>query len=839
MQTTSLPWGEMPYAPVFAEDETVTVQRRRRPTSSPGEREQAPTPQRRQTGGGSSSGGGGGYTGGGGGSSGGGSTGGGFTGGGSPIPGGKMGGGCGGLALVIVVVVVAIFIFPSLFRGGGDNQPADQGPVQQQALPTELPRDVPTRTPRPTLAAAAATANAASTKPGQTWTVMLYQDADDKVLEKDIFVDFNEAERIGSTDRVNVVSQLDRYKGGFNGDGDWTTTRRYHITQDNDLSHINSELAQDMGELNMSDGNTLVDFVAWAKEQYPADKYVLILSDHGMGWPGGWSDPLPGGQPPAGIPLASSLGDELYLMELDNALAKIQSDVGIDKFELIGMDACLMSHLEVFSALEPYTNYVVASQETEPALGWAYAGFLKSLTDNPDMSGADLSKAIVDTYIVDDQRIVDDKARAELVQRGRLPSAQQVAQQMEQDVTITALDMAALPNLQQAVDNLSLSLQNVDQRAVAKARSYAQSFTSIWGKDVQPSYIDLGNFAALLKETGGGAVGQQVDAVTAAIKAAVIAEKHGPNKPGSTGVSIYFPNSQLYRTQEAGPKSYTAVASRFAQSSLWDDFLAFFYTGKNFEAGTRTAAVPAAGSPQRAPGGGGITVSPITASAKTAGPGRPVRLKVNIKGDNVGYVRLLAGYLDQQANSINLADTDYLESSDTRQVDGVYYPVWPTSGSFNMQFDWEPLVFALSDGKNTVPALLSPETYGASFEDATYSVDGIYKFVDGEQRTARMYLRNGQMTGVFAFNNDNHTGAPWEVTPQNGDTFTVLDRWVDLDAKGNVKQRASQPGGTITFGDTPITWKDLDAAPGQYVVGFIVEDLDGNTTQVTTPITVE
>ena len=31
---------------------------------------------------------------------------------------------------------------------------------------------------------------------------MLYQDADDKILEKDIFLDLNEAERVGSTDQV-------------------------------------------------------------------------------------------------------------------------------------------------------------------------------------------------------------------------------------------------------------------------------------------------------------------------------------------------------------------------------------------------------------------------------------------------------------------------------------------------------------------------------------------------------------------------------------------------------------------------------------------------------------
>jgi hypothetical protein len=35
---------------------------------------------------------------------------------------------------------------------------------------------------------------------------MLYQDADDKILEKDIYIDLNEAERIGSSDQCATLS---------------------------------------------------------------------------------------------------------------------------------------------------------------------------------------------------------------------------------------------------------------------------------------------------------------------------------------------------------------------------------------------------------------------------------------------------------------------------------------------------------------------------------------------------------------------------------------------------------------------------------------------------------
>ncbi len=73
---------------------------------------------------------------------------------------------------------------------------------------------------------------------GDTWLVMVYQDADDKILEKDIYIDLNEIERVGSSANVQIVAQIDRYRGGYEGDGDWVTARRYYATQDDDLLRV-------------------------------------------------------------------------------------------------------------------------------------------------------------------------------------------------------------------------------------------------------------------------------------------------------------------------------------------------------------------------------------------------------------------------------------------------------------------------------------------------------------------------------------------------------------------------------------------------------------------------
>ena len=812
--------------------QTVEAGRRRKPGQAPpGGRERADAPQHRPSGGASGGGSGG--------SSGGGS------GGGLPSLGGglsSLGGGGGkplslGALALVVVCVICLAIYGGLNGGGllgGQEQTVDN-PVDttgQEPAPQA-------QAPFPTSPPAAPAQRPAVNPSGQKWLVMLYQDADDKILEQDIYLDLNEAERVGSTERVQIVAQVDRYQGAYQGDGDWTSTKRYIISQDSDLNRVRSREAEDLGEVNMADGNTLVDFVTWAVQNFPADKYVLILSDHGMGWPGGWSDSDPQAGGVRNIPLASRLGDNLFLMELDQALETIRSQAGIDQFELVGMDACLMGQIEVLSALQPHSHYAVVSQEVEPALGWAYTGFLEELVQNPDMDGAELSRLIVDNYIGNDQRVVDDQARAEFLRQGSPMgglfgfsqiSPAELARQLGENATLTAVDLSALPALMDRFNALLYGLQSVDQSQVARARSRSQTFTNIFGDQVPPSFIDLGHFVALLQQAGLADASE----VQAAVQRLIVAEKHGPKVPGATGLAIYFPNSQLYGLDTTGPRSYTAIADRFARLSLWDDFLSYHYSGRPFEATGGMAAIPPTETPISAPGQGKIEISPVQVSNASVTPGNTVTLSADIVGQNLGHIYLFVGYLDQASNSIYMADSDYLESSDTRDLNGVYYPVWPESGDFTLKFDWEPVVFAISDGQQNVPALFTPQSYGVDFEQAVYTVDGIYTFAEGgEQRYARLLFSNGQLRQVYGFNGglqegQGPTGSPREITPQPGDTFTVLNKWMALDANGQMTGTTLEPGETLTFGDQMFTWETLDAAAGNYVVGFIVEDLDGN-----------
>ncbi len=94
------------------------------------------------------------------------------------------------------------------------------------------------------------------------------------------------------------------------------------------------------------------------------------------------------------------------------------------------------------------------------------------------------------------------------------------------------------------------------------------------------------------------------------------------------------------------------------------------------------------------------------------------------------------------------------------------------------------------------------------------------------------------MFKVLTYTGSSTTGAPYETTPNVGDTFTVSRRWMDLDTNGSVTAISFDAGDTITFSGKTIEWGTQYLPDGTYLVGFLVADMDGNITPAYTQITV-
>lgn len=642
------------------------------------------------------------------------------------------------------------------------------------------------------------------------WTVIVYSAADDEVLEENMWFDVNEMEVVGSTPQVNVVVQIDRYAGGFSEDGDWTDARRYLIHQDQDLNRITSPVVESLGEVDMSSPQTLIDFVTWAVQNYPAKKYALILSDHGGGWTGGFSD------------MSAPSYSDLSIAEIAQSLDGIRQNTGIPGFELIGFDACLMAQLEVFSALYPFANYMVASEEVIPGYGWSYAAWLEQLTRNPAMDGSGLSQSIISTYVVNDVLLSGGRA-----------SSDEIAQE-ESTTTLSAIQSARVPDVIGAMNQFISAVSSIDQTLVAQARTYSRSYYSLFGEDFSAPFIDLGNFSEMLTIlTDDPQIQQTALQLQAAIDSAVIAEKHGTNMAGSSGIAFHFPDSDLYYRTEFNanfPPYYAESSQQFLEMSVWDEFLAYHYTGEAFVPQDGVAMAPPRTAEIVAPGASQMTVGPIQISDTQISGDEIVTVSTTVEG-NVAYIHTALYFWDPDSQSYWIGDISYYIAGNTVNIAGVNVPDYGPS-PIQVQYDWSPSLYTLTDGQHNAFVLLEPAEYLSADGETVYQVYGQHtSAATGTAVDASLYFdADGNFLYAYAFPDGDNNGAstPVEITMQPGDQFTDYVQYYTFDSNDEPVFTYELSDDVFTWGDQGFSYYASYPVDGQYAVGVIAYDFDNN-----------
>jgi hypothetical protein len=333
---------------------------------------------------------------------------------------------------------------------------------------------------------------------GKYWTFMVYLDADND-LEHYGILNMNQMEEVGSDSDINIVVQMDRHESYDDSNGDWHTTRRYYVTQDQDSAVINSTLIEDLGELDMADPENLHDFVEWAMENYPASHYCLVIWNHGSGWV-----PKGGFDATRAVVYDDTSGSIMSMPELRLALT------GFD-LDMVAFDACYMGMLEVAYEIAQSCDYVVASEESPPGAGYPYDQFLSVLAATPSMDAETFGRQIVDDYV-----------------------------EAYYSVTESLISTANLEPLAGAVGSLAQALLSdfpSHQAAYETARDTCQAFSGA------SYYKDLYDFCTVLREASdSSAVDTAAQAVRAAVTDAVLHEAHGGSSlADSHGVSIYIP----------------------------------------------------------------------------------------------------------------------------------------------------------------------------------------------------------------------------------------------------------------------------------------------------------
>ncbi len=404
------------------------------------------------------------------------------------------------------------------------------------------------------------------------WTFMVYLAGDNNLSEAGE-IDLGEMSSVGSSDDVNIVAEFDRI-------GDDAHSKRYYVQKDNLKELV------DLGETDCGDPNVLLDFISWAAENFHAKRYALILWNHGGGWDKSSFDTISQevgtrnyGRAEAAERSASPLGRVFFrstlkrIMSLKTAHERaIASDDGsghsIDTIELgkvlrlaaakfkqpidiLGMDACLMSNLEVAYQARDHVKYIVASEENEPFDGWPYNTVLAKLIEDPDIATGEFASHIVDAYIA-------SYANSSYT------------------VTQTAMDLSGVEEIARALDNLADALIAHMPTAAYEIwmaqRSPAANFwhNTLW---------DISHFCERLEQgTADNTVKQAAISVRTALDPGngnfVRAESHrGDEVERCGGVTIYLkpPPGEMSRF-------YTEL--RYAVDHRWDALLKAYHTAE-------------------------------------------------------------------------------------------------------------------------------------------------------------------------------------------------------------------------------------------------------------------
>lgn len=338
----------------------------------------------------------------------------------------------------------------------------------------------------------------------KTVTVMVYLCGTDLESEGGMATsDLEEMASASLNDNVRVIVETGGTSRWQNDVIKSNTNQRFRVKQGGLQT-----LDKNLGKQSMVEPETLADFIQFCKSEYPADRYLLVLWDHGGGSLTGYGyDEL--------FP-----GDSMSLDEINAALKG-----GGVKFDAIGFDACLMATMETALVTEQYADYLIASEAVEPGTGWYYTNWLSSLSANPAISTLDLGKEIIDDYVKmsgSSQTTLSMVDLAEL--NGTVPSA------------FTAF-----------ASSTSELISNNEFSKVADARSGSKDFST----SSKINQIDLIHFAQKLATPESTAL---VDALNGCVKY----NRNSTNISHANGVSIYFPYQSLSKVS-AAVKTYDAI----------------------------------------------------------------------------------------------------------------------------------------------------------------------------------------------------------------------------------------------------------------------------------------
>jgi hypothetical protein len=359
------------------------------------------------------------------------------------------------------------------------------------------------------------------------WTILVFLNAANDLYEySDLNV--NQMEQVAQNPSVNIVVQWKQSQTTF-PQSSFDGTRRYHVRPDA-TSAIASRLVQDMGKgVDMGRPQTLLQFVEWAKARYPAERYGLIVWNHGNGW-------RRGADSGRAVSYDDETGHAIQTWEIGEALAG-------HAFDFVAWDASLMQMMEVAYETRAHANYIVGSEESPPGAGYPYHTILDDFRDRPTDSTLALTKAFVDGML-------------------------EWTPYNDSKITQSVVASAGLDDLAAKLDTLG-GLLALHAPTLATQIQVARDTSQTYSQTFSRYYRDL--IDVLLKLEAQDGVPPEVLAASAAARAsaeqAIVWEGHNARSPGSHGLSIDFSPASRFNDFDTDYELLQFGATR------WTDFL--------------------------------------------------------------------------------------------------------------------------------------------------------------------------------------------------------------------------------------------------------------------------
>ncbi|MCR5215013.1 MAG: peptidase C11 [Eubacterium sp.] len=326
-----------------------------------------------------------------------------------------------------------------------------------------------------------------------TWTIMVYMCGTDLESRSGMASsDLGEMAQASIPDNVNIIV----YTGGCSK---WKTSGISNTT--NQIYRVRSgkleTLVDDDGDKAMTDPNTLIHFLDYCKENYNSNRKALIFWDHGGGSITGY-----------GYDEKHKNNGSMDLTKINYALGKADQ-----KFDWIGFDACLMATYETCVVCDRYADYLIASEETEPGVGWYHTKWVNTVGENTSISTLDLGKVIADSFVDECNRVCAG-----------------------QKTTLSVIDLAEFSQtVPSKLDDFSVDttaiMENAEFKTVADARAGTREFATSSKID----QMDLVNFA---NSIGTDEAKELSDAVLSAVKY----NRTSNTITNAYGLSMFFPN---------------------------------------------------------------------------------------------------------------------------------------------------------------------------------------------------------------------------------------------------------------------------------------------------------